>query len=66
VLWHTPNAEQGHAEFADRCTLLIETGNASLHTHPSLGECRALAAHLLAMADAIEADTTVFQPPKGD
>jgi hypothetical protein len=65
VLWHTPNAEETVAEFSGRGSLVIDTGNATIHTAPTAGECRELASHLLAMADAIEADATVFQP-KGE
>jgi hypothetical protein len=64
VLWHTPDEQCGD-ELVGRCVFNIDTGNATIHTAPNARECRALAAHLLAMADAIEADKTVFQP-KGE
>lgn len=65
TLWHTPNDKQGHVEWVGRCSLIVETGNAAVHTAPTAGECRALSAHLLVMADAIEADTTVFRATDG-
>jgi hypothetical protein len=65
VCWYDENETRSRDDYAGRAVFNICTGVATLHSYLSLGECRALASHLLAMADAIEADTTVFQP-KGD
>ena len=57
TLWHEPQSNRRFPDYAGRCTFNIRTGAAYLSMCPTVEECRALAANLLRMADAIDADT---------
>ena len=59
ALWNVGSrklSERGHTEWLGRGSLAIETGTCTLNLSPTPEECRALAAKLAWLADAIERD----------